>query len=216
MSRRRWKRDRLKFDAEVERIARGMRSFYVVQVGACDGTTADPIHKWIVKFGWSGLLIEPQSDAFKKLQDTYTDYPEIQLANVAVGRDSGKQTLYKLPSDDHSEDRRMLTASFRRDTSLGSRENLDEEVVEVSSFDQLFQQFDVRRVDFLQIDVEGLDAEILELFDFVRFKPLALQFEHRHLSSAERTASEERLRSHGYSIQRMRNDTGAILTHSSS
>ena len=40
---------------------------YFVQIGAHDGIMHDPLHKFLSKNEWSGILVEPQKDAFSLL-----------------------------------------------------------------------------------------------------------------------------------------------------
>ena len=41
-------------------------SFTVIQAGANDGITHDPIHKFIKRDHWKGVLLEPQAYVFNK------------------------------------------------------------------------------------------------------------------------------------------------------
>jgi len=42
-----------------------------IQIGAFDGMTADPLRKYIEKYGWRGVLVEPQARAANKLRELY-------------------------------------------------------------------------------------------------------------------------------------------------
>jgi hypothetical protein len=98
-------------------------------------------------------------------------------------------------------------ASFDRDTVMKHADSIPnlESLIEVEktrclTFDTLFSETAIRHVDFLQIDAEGLDAEILRLFDIPRRKPAIVRFEHKHLRGEDLGRSLALLRDQGYSI----------------
>jgi len=53
--------------------------FFFIQVGAYDGVTGDPICGYIRRYGWRGILLEPQRDVFLLLQKNYRDQPQLRL-----------------------------------------------------------------------------------------------------------------------------------------
>jgi len=68
------------------------------------------------------------------------------------------------------------------------------------------------RLDLLLIDTEGYDLELLELFDFERFRPDIVRFEHVHLSRADWDEAVELLARRGYRVLREEYDTTAYLS----
>jgi hypothetical protein len=48
------------------------------------------------------------------------------------------------------------------------------------------------------IDTEGHDWEILRAFDFTRFHPALVMFEHQHLSANDKAAAYALLKTQGY------------------
>eukprot|EP00288_Rhodomonas_lens_P002868 CAMPEP_0177732996 /NCGR_PEP_ID=MMETSP0484_2-20121128/23431_1 /TAXON_ID=354590 /ORGANISM="Rhodomonas lens, Strain RHODO" /LENGTH=346 /DNA_ID=CAMNT_0019246311 /DNA_START=43 /DNA_END=1080 /DNA_ORIENTATION=+ len=57
---------------------------FLLQIGACDGSSFDPVHDILKHLSWGGLLVEPLPDIFRRLQHTYAAFPLVTLANVAV------------------------------------------------------------------------------------------------------------------------------------
>ena len=57
----------------------------VVQIGANDGINNDPIHKFIKRDHWRGVLLEPQKYVFEKyLKPLYRNTPGIYVMNAAL------------------------------------------------------------------------------------------------------------------------------------
>src|SRR4051794_34187199 len=98
------------FDVFVDRLNLqndGKVSF--VQVGAHDGRSDDPLRKHILANRWSGVLVEPQPEMFRLLQQNYSDQPQLRFANVALARSDGPTTLY-LPAEQSSVSARTFLA----------------------------------------------------------------------------------------------------------
>ena len=66
----------------------------VIQIGANDGITHDPIHKFIKRDAWKGVLLEPQSYVYENLlKKIYAKNPGIHPLCAAIGPEDGTQKL---------------------------------------------------------------------------------------------------------------------------
>jgi FkbM family methyltransferase len=75
------------------------QEFSFIQIGAFDGITADPLHKYITKYGWRGVLIEPQPRAAAQLCELYRDNDRIVVLQAALDCRFGKRALFTVESD---------------------------------------------------------------------------------------------------------------------
>ena len=75
------------------------------------------------------------------------------------------------------------------------------------SFEDLLRQ--IEYIDLLHVDTEGYDLELLRLYDFGRFAPAIVRFEHVHLTRAEWDEAVALLATHGYRFVREEYDTTA-------
>lgn len=169
---------------------------YVVQIGANDGRSGDPIHSLCVRFRWRGLLVEPHPVVFETLERNYLQQRDrLELVNVAIADGPGKVELFVDPND-----RSTLSSMVPERNALGrdqSRE-LESILVDAVTIPGLLAEHEVETVDVLQIDTEGYDYEILKQFEFDRFHPRVVHMEFYCLPIADRLAAFELLRSHGY------------------
>jgi len=202
----------------------------VIQVGANDGITHDPIHKFIKRDKWKGLLLEPQKHIFPRLSRLYKKNKGIKTINAAVGYEDGTTLLYKIGFSNS----RWATglATFNKDVLLDAfesgyvkrnadkenieiPENKEEQIVaeevEVISPDTLLKKHEINKIDLLQIDTEGYDFEIIKMFLMTPVKPGMIVFEHTHLSDNDLIECEKLLDSKGYDIKRYGRNTAAIL-----
>jgi FkbM family methyltransferase len=193
-------------EALAHRILRTDGDLFVVQIGAFDGRTGDPIYEYMQRFGWGGILVEPQRRYFEQLSEAYAGRPNVTLRNVAIAEEAGQRPFYRIRDDVPGlPDWVPQLASFDLDTIMlhrwsfeGLEDLVVQEDVECVTLEALLAG--VEHVDLLQIDVEGYDAEIVRMFDFDRRLPSIVRFEHVHLSTKDHEATIERLRGYGYRI----------------
>ena len=55
-----------------------------IQIGSNDGTSNDPLREFIIRGGWRGVLVEPISYLFQRLQSNYRGLKGLQFENCAV------------------------------------------------------------------------------------------------------------------------------------
>ena len=191
-----------------------------LEVGAFDGVSGDPIYPLIEKYGLKGYLVEPQGDAFAKLQANYACFvsSDFVFVHAAIGEQDGTVPLYRVKPESSGPDWLPQIASLDKDflVSLAdiipNLESLIEmETVPCFTFATLYRTFGIPHIDLLQIDAEGRDAEILELFDVAHRRPGIVHFEHKHLSEQVYDRCLASLIPLGYQISISRDDTLAYL-----
>lgn len=197
------------------RLLEGTELFFV-QIGAFDGQTGDQIHDYVVRYGWSGILVEPQRKSFEALRRTYAGHPGLELRNVAITDRREQRALYTIRDAPGLPEWASQTASFDRAqvekhrlAGIDGEDLIETEMVECITLTDLL--VDVTHIDLLQVDVEGYDAEIIRMFDFARYRPRVVRFEHAHLRAADHDAAVTRLIEHGYEVAVTLYDTLAWL-----
>ena len=205
------------FLAEYSQSKKG--DFDVIQIGANDGITHDPIHKFIKRDQWKGVLLEPQSLVFTQyLSKIYKRDKGIHTLCAAISAEDSSRKIYKIGFSDM----RWATglASFNKENvekafSSGLVEkqckkyNIDlpdpgeyivsEEIITIKP-ETLMNQYNISKIDLLQIDVEGFDYEVIRLFDIERFKPKVIIFENSHLSAQDMNSCINLLKKNKYSL----------------
>jgi FkbM family methyltransferase len=205
----------------------------LVQVGANDGVRNDLLCPFLAGSDPRGILIEPQTMPFRKLQARYGDRERLTLLQAAIDDRAGTRTLYRcredlvagegaaflsgLASFDRSQ---VVDAYVRHARRLGLSEHPDRaivgEAVATLTLDAVLIDFGLDRCDLLVIDTEGHDFEIIRTIDFSRIRPLVLIYEHIHLGRADRLACWRLLRANGYRCAADWSNTLALLAGESS
>jgi FkbM family methyltransferase len=180
------------------------QEFTFIQVGAFDGITADPLRRFIGRYGWRGVLVEPQPRSAEQLRELYRDNDRVVVLQAAVDRERGRRILFTVESDSGPVWASGM-ASFQREHIVkhahlipGLEGMIRETTVDCVPFGDVLEQLAAGRVDLLQIDVEGADAVVLSLFPFDRVKPAIVHWEIKNLTKAEREDCLERLSGFGY------------------
>jgi FkbM family methyltransferase len=193
--------------------------FYFVQIGALDGIFYDPIYKYVNRYKWKGVLVEPQEKYFQILQTNYQGNEHLVFKKVAISDKRGTKILYKVRDSEEDLPEWVIgLASFKLETILSHKplipnlENLiDEEIVECMTLSDLFNEIQVKKIDLLQIDVEGYDYEIIKMLDFNQVKPSIIHFEHGHLPIEQFDECLEILINQNYAVTIEKHDTTAYF-----
>ena len=189
----------------------------VVEVGANDGKTGDPAHFFIQsRQQCKALLIEPVPYLFERLRRNYSHVPGCVPLNVAIGPVLGSASIYYIDPDAKKSFPELPPyfeelASFDKSkitSILGDRAAslLRERVVKTIPLRTLLEERGISKVDFLQIDTEGYDYEVLKTFPFDLGPPLLVCFEHCHLSQSDRIAAVSLMVNYGYSVEKWGKD----------
>lgn len=189
--------------------------FRFVQIGAHDGVAGDPINEFVRRYGWQGVLVEPQRRLFEKLKANYSEHaPRLQFVNAAIADQRETRTMYTVEGD-HLPEWTTQLASFSRDHILRhGRRRLEQWIVarevECLSVNDVLTMAS-GPIDLLQVDVEGYDYEVLRRVDWATYRPPIVHFEHRHLSREDHDAALTLLAAEGYLLATERHDTTAYL-----
>lgn len=150
-----------------ERIFPGLRNGVFVDIGAHDGVSFSNTLFLERQLDWTGLAVEPLPDAFQRL----TLNRSCVKVNGCVSAAPGKARFRKISG--YSEMLSGLVAQYdprhldRIDREVTARGGSIEDI-EVRSYRlaALLEEHGLRRVHYLNIDVEGAELDVLRSIDF--------------------------------------------------
>jgi FkbM family methyltransferase len=191
-------------DLVCRRICESGPELTFIQVGAFDGLLQDPLRKYIGKYPWRGIMIEPQARAAERLRNLYAGNGRIVVIQAALDGQARQRTLYTLDPQRAPAWAGAL-ASFQRQHILKHADGIPninemilEELVDCVTFGDVLSKMPAVKVDILQIDTEGADAHVLSLFPFQQVRPAIVHWEIRHLSLKQKEGCLDRLATFGY------------------
>jgi FkbM family methyltransferase len=201
----------VEFDKRIKDYQQKYKNIFFIQIGANDGMKFDPTYLYVRKYGWKGILVEPVNYVFKKLKKNYEGVRGLIFEDVAIGDKEGFKNFYMLKK---SENEKLPLwydeiGSFSKEHVLKHKNRIKDidkrittEKIKVLTLGSLFEKYHVNKIDFLQIDTEGYDQQILKQIPFNKLKPSMIVYEDRHLSKEEKESCQNLLRNNGYTIIR--------------
>lgn len=167
-------------------------SFFLIQIGANDGKTCDPLWHRIQKYRWKGVMVEPVKHLFDKLRDLHANTPGLVFENLAIATHDGTTPFYHFP-EEFERDPNFPFWAKGMGSILGKFESPGHETLAKRGFGMMVSHVPclslhslclrhrVTAVDLLQIDAEGYDADILCNTDLGMLRPRFIQYENRHI-----------------------------------
>ncbi|SHK08359.1 FkbM family methyltransferase [Rhodothermus profundi] len=168
------------------------RGGFFVEFGAADGLYLS--NTWLLEkeYGWRGILAEPAPYWHKALRKNRSAI--ISTACVA-GHTGMKVTLY-VPKT--SAEYATICHNFDKSIHSDHFDSYDQIEVETISLNDLLHKCEApEEIDYISIDVEGSELEILKNFDFDKYKVYLWSIEHNNDIDRE-TAIDKIMSAHGY------------------
>lgn len=179
-------------DLFIDKLLGGQRDGFYVDIGASHPFRISNTYK-LYRRGWSGVTVEPIPTLGSlhrrwRARDT--------LLPIAIGPEAATLTFFEmLPSVLSTLD----PETAKRYTAEGKAEILKTYNIEVLTPMQLFRDHvGARTIDFLSMDIEGLDTRTLHSIDFSRVRPRLLCIEI--INAAETASLAGYLEGCGYSV----------------
>ena len=176
-----WGEDRLVWD----HFHRKPRGFFI-EVGANDPINLSQTYL-LEQNGWEGILVEPQAECCHRLRQVR---PRSKVIQAACGAPAQKgKALFRVAA---SHDRSMLAAQTPDEdvTFTGTVE------VDLITLDDLLAERGNLKPDFVSIDVEGGELEVLKGFNLAKHHPSLLVVEDH----VEHLRLHSYLRAQGYKL----------------
>jgi len=166
------------------------RNGYFVEFGATNGVDLSNTYLLEKKFGWLGIVAEPLKSKYAELIRNRSCHIE----DKCVWKSSGELLKFLEAND---QDLSTIFEYQDKDLHFESRKNGQISDVETISLNDLLEKYNAPRlIDYLSIDTEGSEFEILSNFNFEKYEFRVITVEHNHTN--QREAIYNLLTNYGY------------------
>ena len=150
-------------DYHLARVFGGQRDGFYIDVGA-GHPVADNVSCWFYQKGWRGIIVEPQPDLVALYE---TIRPRDIRECCVLGRSEGEVTFHAV---ERLHGFSTIVAEFA-EKAAGFGAHFVTRKVPMKTLAALCETHAVGEIDFLKIDVEGAEAEVLAGGDWTRHRP---------------------------------------------
>lgn len=148
-----------------------------LDIGANDGITLSNVRALAEK-GWKGALIEPSMISYEKAVKNYEKFKKVRIYNCAISDKTGHFDFYEsgehLGHGDHS----LLSSLKQDETKRWTKEEFTKTSVNCFTFRDWLYMVQYSKFDFITIDAEGYDYDILIQLPLKRLKTKMICIEH--------------------------------------
>lgn len=141
----------------------------ILSIGENDGKTLSNSLA-LIELGWSSVLVEPSKKVFPLLKELHKDRGGIEFINVAVGANNCMTTFYESGTMLRQGDQSLVSSINQEETTkwkAGLNVEFEEYEVEVVDFKTLLSRCNLDKFDFVSIDIEGLEKDVVPQIDFI-------------------------------------------------
>jgi len=153
---------------------------YFVEFGATNGEYMS--NSWILEneFGWNGIVAEPGA----LWHDDLKNNRNCKISTKCIWKDSGEKILFNEAKDGGFSTINKYTSG---DNHSELRKGGKQYYVETISLNDLLESFEApRKIDYLSIDTEGSEYDILNSFDFDKWDISVITVEHNYTDNRDK------------------------------
>lgn len=147
----------------------------LLSIGENDGKTFSNALK-LIELGWTAFLVEPSPVAFEKLKLLHQNNKKVFCINKAIGNINGSITLHESGAHvNGGNDIALVSSLIESETKKWKKSGVNFKSVQVDMLD--YKTFaDDLLFDFITIDAEGMDIDILNQIDLSNTKLLCIEW----------------------------------------
>jgi len=149
-----------------------VKNGFYVDVGA-NHEEYHSVTKYFYERGWTGINIEPNKKLISEFE--LKRKRDINLA-IGVSNNKGLMQLREYPVEDGFS---TLSEVTKKELSSQGLQYIDYEI-EVKTLADIFGSYQINQINFLKIDVEGFEQEVIEGNNWHKYRPQIVCIEASH------------------------------------
>jgi FkbM family methyltransferase len=189
-------RSQLGQDVEVIKFYNNKEGGFFIEIGASDGIELSNTYLLETKYNWKGICCEPIPSRFEKL---VVNRPNSICINDAVYNQSGLQVTFDIAGGNVD----MLSGIAEHIDCHKSTVDSNKSTIQVNTIsllDVLEKANAPSFIDYMSLDTEGSELEILKAFNFEKYTFGLIDVEHNYVEP-RRSEIKTLLLSKGYTYK---------------
>lgn len=162
-------------DIDVIKYYKNKKNGYFIEIGASDGVKFSNTFLLEKKYNWKGICVEPIPENYKLL---CKNRPNSHCSNKAVYNISNLDVIFDIAEYD-------LLSGITDNIDCHKKavdKNKKQITVKTISLNDLLDSYNSPNIiDYLSLDTEGSEFEILKTFDFNKYKFGLIHVEHNYV-----------------------------------
>ena len=137
------------------------------------------------------ILVEPNIKHLTSIQNNYKDFSNVHIFNNAIYYQNDEEVELFIPAKDGiyglpgvQPDRKQGNHTYTDGqfsllpmNDWGEKKNMCSFKAKTITFDTICEQLNIKNIDFLQIDTEGFDSEIIRMIDLSKYNIKNIRYE---------------------------------------
>jgi FkbM family methyltransferase len=155
------------------------KGFYV-DVGA-NHPDALSVTKYFYDRGWNGINLEPNQTLYKEI---VKQRPRDININIGAADKPGELILREYPAGDGlSTFSKVTQKNYKKESNeyKNYTNNYEDHVVPVQTLEQIFKENKIETINFMNVDVEGFEYEVLVGNNWDKYRPQVICIEANNL-----------------------------------
>ena len=186
-------------DLDVLKFYNNKRDGYFIEIGAYDGVALSNTLVLERQYGWTGILSEVVPSRFHEL---LVNRPNCHNDNHAVYSRSGMKLTFDVANNSNMLSGISVHIDAHRSTVNANKSQITVDTISLT--DLLLKYNAPQFIDYLSLDTEGSELEILKGFDFSHYTIGYIDVEHNYVEP-RRGQIKSLLQQHGYVFHRQNN-----------
>ena len=148
---------------------------HLLDIGANDGQTFSNSRNLLLNLNWSGLLVEPAPKPYAKLKALYKGNDLVQTLNVAIGDAEEWVDFYDMGEHVGNGDSSLLSTMVQSECDRWNGTKFKKTKVRCQPYSEIEDVY-----DFITIDAEGKDIDILRQIDLKHTYCLCIEWNNNN------------------------------------
>lgn len=143
-----------------------------LDLGCNDGITLSNTRA-LALAGWSGVLVDASSKVTNLAKELYEGNDKIEVINMAIASYSGFITFYESGTHLGGSDISLVSTVIAGEMKRWGKEQFTEIVVPCDTVENVINR---RSFDFISIDIEGMDYDVLTQIDLTNTRCVCVEY----------------------------------------